>query len=1214
MNTENKRLGPWKSLGPIYDELGDLQTQIDDLGGLEGIDVKVLWFEQINSGTSGSFSAPTGGTIELDQWGGGVDVLVSEISAGIPTFESVVDSDGVTVSGTLDVAGNWTISGSPTGYPIALIYVYSVDLVDLDSTKALEPAQVAGPGALKYMGEVSSEWTGLPQSAIDGTTIAFDDGTLTFSITPTGSQFSVWVQGIEFAYNAQQTAVITDTEGLWAFYVDTDGVFKVTQTIDADLIRNKALVSIVYWDATNDTAIIFADERHGLTMDGATHVYLHTSLGAQYVSGYQADDITSDGNGSLDASATLSITDGVINDEDITLSSSGSGQSLGSPAQIPVFYQDVTAGVWRKDAAGDFPVKNATTGNLRLAYNLIAAGAASQVEVGNNNFVLAHIFASNDSSEPVIAIQGQAEYVNINDARAGSLVELRDLFVSGLPAAEFVPLYSLIYQTSTSYSNGCKGRIRTTDLGDDYIDWRQQDVVGGGGSGTGNVSGPGSSTDNTIVRFDGTSGQLIQNSGVVIDDTNNMVFPTDASIQNSNNEDNITFGTTKLTLIGGNSGEKIELDETANGVYIYANDASLGEFYDDGVGTRGVWFGDIGTYNNFFGFTQGGALDYYIAGTGHLRITSNIATLGVSSDTSVELNQTNDTIDLETANVRRVRLSTSGFELASGSSAVTTILDEDDMSSDSATALATQQSIKAYVDSEVGSVPTDIIQEGDSKVEVVDTGTGQIVLNTDTVNRLTITATAAQFSTGVDVTIAGDLTVNGTTTTVNTDELDVADNLITVNAGEVGAGVTAGSAGLQVDRGSLTDYQILFDESDDRFKIGEIGSLQMVATREDTPTDTQIAYWNAAQNRFDTAGSLAYTALVDNTHDHNGGDGAQIDHVNLANKGTNTHSQIDTHIGDATIHFTVASIDHGSIDGLGDDDHSAYPLVTDFEVDRATIGTNWTDLTDGGDTTLHDHDGISENTAARHNRLHSMTGVLDHTATAWRVFYSGVSGTPVELALGAANTYLRSAGPAAAPTFQQIDHTTLSNIGSNSHATIDSHISATAAHGATGAVVGTTNTQTLSGKTLTSPTLNTTITLGNAAQINLTDTLSANLTGTGMVVTETVDVNAFGIGAALYKAADGNWETADASAAATAPCTALALASGTGSLKILLQGFLRRDAWNWTPGQILYLSETTGDITATAPTTSGAQVQVVGIAWTADIIYFNPSLVLVENA
>jgi hypothetical protein len=48
--------------------------------------------------------------------------------------------------------------------------------------------------------------------------------------------------------------------------------------------------------------------------------------------------------------------------------------------------------------------------------------------------------------------------------------------------------------------------------------------------------------------------------------------------------------------------------------------------------------------------------------------------------------------------------------------------------------------------------------------------------------------------------------------------------------------------------------------------------------------------------------------------------------------------------------------DHGGLGGLTDDDHTQYPLVTDFEADRATIQTNWTDLTDAGASTLHKHD------------------------------------------------------------------------------------------------------------------------------------------------------------------------------------------------------------------------------------------------------------------
>lgn len=49
------------------------------------------------------------------------------------------------------------------------------------------------------------------------------------------------------------------------------------------------------------------------------------------------------------------------------------------------------------------------------------------------------------------------------------------------------------------------------------------------------------------------------------------------------------------------------------------------------------------------------------------------------------------------------------------------------------------------------------------------------------------------------------------------------------------------------------------------------------------------------------------------SHDHNGGDGAQIDHVNLANKGTNTHAQVDTFIASKAAASGLASLDASSL-------------------------------------------------------------------------------------------------------------------------------------------------------------------------------------------------------------------------------------------------------------------------------------------------------------
>lgn len=59
---------------------------------------------------------------------------------------------------------------------------------------------------------------------------------------------------------------------------------------------------------------------------------------------------------------------------------------------------------------------------------------------------------------------------------------------------------------------------------DTFLDARQLVNVGQNIT-AGDVSGPASATDNAVARFDGTTGKQIQNSGVIIDDSDNMTVP-----------------------------------------------------------------------------------------------------------------------------------------------------------------------------------------------------------------------------------------------------------------------------------------------------------------------------------------------------------------------------------------------------------------------------------------------------------------------------------------------------------------------------------------------------------------------------------------------------------------------------------------------------------------------------------------------------------------
>jgi hypothetical protein len=122
-----------------------------------------------------------------------------------------------------------------------------------------------------------------------------------------------------------------------------------------------------------------------------------------------------------------------------------------------------------------------------------------------------------------------------------------------------------------------------------------------GGSGGGDFSGPGSATNNAVVRFDGTGGKTGQNSGVTIDDSNNATGFANltlsgeldaATLDISGNAD--IDGTTNLDAVDIDGAVQIDstvtvgVDDTGHDVKFFGASAGAFMLYDQSEDTLEV--------------------------------------------------------------------------------------------------------------------------------------------------------------------------------------------------------------------------------------------------------------------------------------------------------------------------------------------------------------------------------------------------------------------------------------------------------------------------------------------------------------------------------------------------------------------------------------------------------------------------------------------------
>jgi len=183
---------------------------------------------------------------------------------------------------------------------------------------------------------------------------------------------------------------------------------------------------------------------------------------------------------------------------------------------------------------------------------------------------------------------------------------------------------------------------------------------------------------------------------------------------------------------------------------------------------------------------------------------------------------------------------------------------------------------------------------------------GQILLNASAIGLTGVTNVTG------NLTVSGDMIVSGTTTTVNTTNLAIADNLVVINSSLVSGTPPANLiGGLEVKRGDSPAYRFVYSELTENFRVGNIGSEQAVATREDSPINGGVANWDTASHQFKTTSlKTGFNLDVGTT----AGTLAAGNHTHVADSGkVSTSVTVNGHALSSNVTVTASDVGLGNV-------------------------------------------------------------------------------------------------------------------------------------------------------------------------------------------------------------------------------------------------------------------------------------------------------------
>jgi hypothetical protein len=379
----------------------------------------------------------------------------------------------------------------------------------------------------------------------------------------------------------------------------------------------------------------------------------------------------------------------------------------------------------------------------------------------------------------------------------------------------------------------------------------------------------GSTTAIPVLTVD-AQGRITAASTAAISTSWTLTGDSGSQVVNGGDTVDIAGGTGLTTVTSATDTLTVNLDDTAVSAGSYGSATAIPTFTVDAQG-RLTAAGTAAISSDLTIGADSGSDDTVRVGTDTLNfagssneitttVSNNTITVGLADSVSGLTSVSATTLTDGTASLSSGALTgaTNGTfsgtvqygSLSDGTITATGFVDEDNMASNSATLIPTQQSVKAYVDSQVtaqdldfqgdsgGALSIDLDSEtldiaGGTNITTVGSG-NQITVNLDatlagltSVTSTTVTDGTATLNSGAltgvttintsgDVTVGGNLTVSGTQTSVNSTNTTITDTLVVLQSGLTGA--NPNDIGHIYERGSDGNNGFFgWDQSTDRF-------------------------------------------------------------------------------------------------------------------------------------------------------------------------------------------------------------------------------------------------------------------------------------------------------------------------------------------------------------------------------------------------------------